>query len=308
MRNFIAFDFETANRRRHSICSVGMVFVEDGKIVDSIYQLIDPEEEFDRFNISIHGIAPEDVIGAPTFDVFYSSIKEKIENKLMVAHNLSFDGYALRDNLARYEVEPSYNQLLCTYQLSRKIVPGLPTYQLNSLCRYFGVNLVNHHHALDDAEACAHLMLKLIDEYNLTDFEELYLKTSIKPGEIAAESFRSSLVSKSNNKRRFSKSIDLREIVIAKDADPSHQFFGKNIVFTGKLKLFSRKEAAELVAARGGIPQNNVTQSTNYIILGDFEEVMIKGNKSSKLKKAENMVLEGNEIEIISEVDFMKMI
>src|SRR4051794_39302900 len=121
MKNFIVFDFETANRSRHSICSVGMVFVENGKIVDSIYQLINPEEEFDGSNIHIHGIKPEDVKDSPTFDVFYNSIKEKIENKLMVAHNLSFDGYALRDNLARYEVKPFYNQFLCTYQLSRKI-------------------------------------------------------------------------------------------------------------------------------------------------------------------------------------------
>ena len=45
MKDFVAFDFETANRARHSICSVGMVFVENGEIVDSIYQLIDPEED-----------------------------------------------------------------------------------------------------------------------------------------------------------------------------------------------------------------------------------------------------------------------
>lgn len=47
MKNFIAFDFETANCSRHSICSVGMVFVENGKIEYSLYQLINPEEEFD---------------------------------------------------------------------------------------------------------------------------------------------------------------------------------------------------------------------------------------------------------------------
>ncbi len=196
LKDFIAFDFETANRKRHSICSVGMIFVEDGKIVDSIYQLINPEEHFDRINVSIHGIVPEDVIGAPTFDVFYHSIKDKIENKLMVAHNLSFDGYALRDNLARYEVMPSYNQFLCTYQMSRRILPGLRTYQLNSLCNYFGIDLVNHHHALDDAEACAYLMLKLTNDYGITDFEALYAKTKIKPGEISVGTFRSSLVSK----------------------------------------------------------------------------------------------------------------
>jgi DNA polymerase III subunit epsilon len=304
MKNFIAFDFETANRARHSICSVGMVFVENGKIVDSIYQLIDPEEEFDRFNIHIHGIKPEDVKGSPTFDVFYHSIKEKIENKLMVAHNLSFDGYALRDNLARYEVKPIYNQFLCTYQLSRKIAPGLSTYQLNALCNHFEIELVNHHHALDDAEACANLMLKLIDEYELTDFDCLYSKTRIKPGEISEKTFRSSLV----NKVSTTRFPDLRDIEVSKDADPNHEFYEKNIVFTGKLDYLSRKEAAELVAGRGGMPQNNVTKETNYIILGGFDDVMIKGNKSTKLKKAEKLITEGQDLEIISEEDFLKML
>lgn len=196
MNNFIAFDFETANRFRHSICSVGMVFVEDGKIVDSLYELINPEEEFDDFNIRIHGITDHDVKNAVTFDQFYQKIKGKIGNKLMVAHNLSFDGYALRDNLSRYKVTPSYNQLLCTYQLARKVIPGLSTYQLNAICQHFGINLENHHHALDDAEACARLMLKLITDYGITDFDALYAKTRIKPGEISEGFYRSSLVGK----------------------------------------------------------------------------------------------------------------
>ncbi|WP_313770642.1 3'-5' exonuclease [Bacillus sp. S/N-304-OC-R1] len=194
LKDFIAFDFETANRFRHSICSVGMVFVENGRIVDSIYELINPEEEFDAFNIRIHGITDRDVQNAMTFDHFYQKIKNKIGNKLMVAHNLSFDGYALRDNLARYKVTPSYNQFLCTYQLSRKIIPGLSTYQLKALCQHFGINLANHHHALDDAEACARIMLKLIDNYDITDFDVLYFKTRIKPGEFFEGQYRSSLV------------------------------------------------------------------------------------------------------------------
>ena len=200
MKDFIAFDFETANRFRHSICSVGMVFVEDGKIVDSLYELINPEEEFDAFNIRIHGITDIDVKNAPTFDDFYERVKRKIGHKLMVAHNLSFDGYALRDNLARYKVSPSYNQFLCTYQLSRKIVPGLSTYQLKALCQHFGINLANHHHALDDAEACARLMLKLVDDYEITDFDALYSKTRIKPGEISAGYYRSALITNKSRK------------------------------------------------------------------------------------------------------------
>ncbi len=305
MKNFVAFDFETANRNRHSICSVGMVFVEKGRIVDSVYQLIDPEEEFDGWNIAIHNITPNDVKGAPNFAQFYKMIKDRIDNQLMVAHYLAFDGYALRDNLARYNVQPGLHQFLCTYQLSKRLILCQPSYSLDSLCEYFGIELNNHHHALNDARACADLMIKLIDVYSLNDLNAVYIKTNIKAGEFSAERFRPSLV---HSKDFSTNKLDLSAIEVDLDGDRNHPFYGKDIVFTGKLNAFSRKEAAELVASKGGAPQNGINKETNFIIVGDFRNVMIKGNKSSKLVKAEKMISEGKELEIISEEDFLKML
>ena len=46
MKNFAAIDFETANLQRTSVCSVGIVIVRDGEIVDSYYSLIKPEPEY----------------------------------------------------------------------------------------------------------------------------------------------------------------------------------------------------------------------------------------------------------------------
>jgi len=196
MKNFIAFDFETANRNRHSICSVGMVFVENGKIVDSVYSLVDPEESFDYGNILVHGIRAEDVEGAPTFDTFYESIKDRIENQVMVAHFLPFDGYALRDNLNRYDVMPVPSKLLCSYQLSKKLLKGRSSYTLKSLCEHYEIDLLNHHNALDDAKACAEIMINLTNEFALDDLDAIFQKTKIRAGEIAPSYYRSSLVSK----------------------------------------------------------------------------------------------------------------
>jgi DNA polymerase-3 subunit epsilon len=305
MNNFIAFDFETANRNRHSICSVGMVFVKDGRIVDSVYQLINPDEEFEEWNIAIHHITPKDVKTAPTFDQFYETIKDKIDNQLMIAHYLPFDGYALRDNLNRYKIQPKFNHLLCSYQLSKKLILGQSSYSLDSLCQYFGIELKNHHHALDDAKACAGLMLKLGEEYKLIDLETIYKKTNIRAGEISAGRYRSSLVTSwdSNTNK-----LNLSDIEVSIDAENDNVFFGKNIAFTGKLNAFSRKEAAQMVASKGGKPQGGINNETNFIVVGDFEDVMIKGNKSSKLEKAEKMISEGKELEIIGEEDFLKML
>ena len=46
MKNFAAIDFETANQQRTSVCSVGIVIVRVGEIVDSYYSLIKPEPEY----------------------------------------------------------------------------------------------------------------------------------------------------------------------------------------------------------------------------------------------------------------------
>lgn len=300
--DYIAFDFETANRNRHSICSVGMVIVEDGEIVETVYEMINPEEEFDFHNISIHGISERDVERALTFPAFYEKIKQKIQNKLLIAHYMAFDGYALRDNIKRYGIEPVDNQLLCSYQLSKKLIPNLPSYGIKPLCQHFNLSLNQHHHALDDAKACAELMLYLIENYQLHDLNAIYEKTYIKPGKLSLENFVSSRINS------YGERVDLRSIQVNSEGNPDHPFFGKNFVFTGKLSILSRKEAAELIGSKGGTPQNGITKQTDFIILGDFEDVMIKGNKSTKLLKAEKMINEGKAIEIVSEEDFLKML
>lgn len=100
----------------------------------------------------------------------------------------------------------------------------------------------------------------------------------------------------------------MREFKASKDADPAHVLYGKNIVFTGELKYFSRSEAAKMAAGCGGQPQNSVTAKTNYIILGNYEDVMIKGKKSSKIMKAEKLINDGKKVELISEEDFLKKV
>ena len=60
MNNFAAIDFETANNERSSVCSVGIVVVRDGKIVDKFYSLIKPEPEYYNYWCSqVHGLSLE---------------------------------------------------------------------------------------------------------------------------------------------------------------------------------------------------------------------------------------------------------
>ena len=102
LMNFLAIDFETANSSRASICSIGIVIVENGLIKEEIHTYINPRDEFTYFNTVIHGITEDMVRGAPTFKEYWPEFKGMIENKMLIAHNASFDMSAMRYALGFY--------------------------------------------------------------------------------------------------------------------------------------------------------------------------------------------------------------
>jgi DNA polymerase III subunit epsilon len=152
MESFTAIDFETAQGYRYSICQVGLVRVEQGKIIDEINLLVQPPDNYywDRFT-AIHGITPEATLYAPTFNKVWPKIEPFIKNKNVVAHNgLSFDFPVLKETLSYYGLhEPDY-QKFCTYRIFKT--------NLASLCKEYNIAL-NHHDALSDARACAELFM-----------------------------------------------------------------------------------------------------------------------------------------------------
>ncbi|MGO3732619.1 MAG: 3'-5' exonuclease [Vagococcus sp.] len=172
--NFIAMDFETANGKLHSACSLALVMVKDSRIVGSYYTLICPEAEFHWRNIEVHGIYPKDVEGAPIFPEVWNEIKHYFqENRLIVAHNASFDNRVLIGCLDYYGIELPHFLSLCTVRTSRRLYPELPNHQLNTVCDYLAVSLENHHHALDDSLACASILLQQEKTFGVEPLKKL---------------------------------------------------------------------------------------------------------------------------------------
>lgn len=162
MDSFVAIDFETANQHRTSVCSVGLVFVENYKIVDTFYGLIKPVPNFYSYwNIQVHGITSVDTESAVDFSEWWKAISPRIGGLPLVAHNSSFDEGCLKATLQAYGLPLHTNPFYCTYRKAKKEIPGLTNYKLTTVSRYFGFNLENHHHALADAEACAHIAMAL---------------------------------------------------------------------------------------------------------------------------------------------------
>ena len=92
MRDFAAIDFETANYDRSSVCSVGVVIVREGEIVDKFYSLIQPEPNYYNYWCTqVHGLCRADTDNAPIFPDVWAQIEPLIEGLPLVAHNRPFD-------------------------------------------------------------------------------------------------------------------------------------------------------------------------------------------------------------------------
>lgn len=164
MTDFVAIDFETANALPSSVCSVGIVVVKNGEIVDSFYSLIHPVPNYYLFmNTRIHGIRKTDTQNAPTFPEVWEQIEPLIGNLPMVAHNSPFDEGCLKAVFRYYGMPYPDYQFHCTCRASRKkLKTEVANHQLHTVAKYCGYNLTNHHNALADAEACAHIALRLL--------------------------------------------------------------------------------------------------------------------------------------------------
>lgn len=172
--NFIAYDFETANHQMHSACSIALVMVKDDEIVGSYYSLIKPETSFHPKNCEIHGIYPADVEYAPSFIEVWHEINHYFrENRLIVAHNAAFDNRVLSSCLAYYDLPEAHFLSLCTVRTSRKLYKNLPNHKLNTVSEYLGIDLKQHHHALDDSLACANILLKQANSFGVKPLKEL---------------------------------------------------------------------------------------------------------------------------------------
>ena len=164
MTDFAAIDFETANECRSSVCSVGVVVVRGGEIVDSFYSLIHPEPEYYQwFCQQVHGLGSEDTEDAPVFPKVWAKIEPLIEGLPLVAHNSPFDEGCLKEVFKVYQMDYPDYVFYDTLTTARQYYHGaLPNHQLQTVAAACGYDLTRHHHALADAEACAAIAMKLL--------------------------------------------------------------------------------------------------------------------------------------------------
>ena len=155
---FTAIDFETANRDADSACAVGLVRVQDGRVVRREYRLIRPWTR--RFEFTyLHGIAWRHVANAPRFAQVWPMIAAMCDGAdFVAAHNAGFDEGVLRACLARSGLAAAALRFECTVEMARRELGIYPT-GLAVVAKRLGVAL-EHHNAASDAAACAEIVLR----------------------------------------------------------------------------------------------------------------------------------------------------
>ncbi len=171
--DFIAFDFETANYLPTSACSIGLAVVRNWEVVEEKEFLIKPYPTyFNANNIRVHGITPNKVATAPTFDQLWPVLRGYLEGGLLVAHNAAFDMGVLRQLIGHYGLTTRNIPYYCTLKLARRTWKGMAGYGLSKLSEAFQIAL-NHHNAKSDAAACAQIMIRVCQQHAVASAEEL---------------------------------------------------------------------------------------------------------------------------------------
>jgi DNA polymerase-3 subunit epsilon len=276
---FIAIDLETANPRMSSICQIGIVAFEDGREVGAEVRLVDPRDYFDPYNVAIHGITEEDVRGAPHFGDLHGWLCQQTSGELVACHT-HFDRVALAQACGAHRLEPLPCNWLDTAQVARRAWSDVARagYGLSNLARRLDIEF-QHHDALHDARTAGLILMRAIDE---TGFDIAQWVERCRRGISAGASIR-------------------------REGDGDGPLVDECLVFTGAL-LMPRREAADLAHQAGAAVESSVTKQTTMLVVGDQDIEKLAGHdKSSKHRKAEQLIAKGQPIRVVGEADFLSL-
>jgi len=275
--NFVAVDVETANADMASLCQIGVARFEGGALSQEWKTYVDPEDYFDPFNVSIHGIDEALVKGAPTFPALRDTLGSYLTGQVVVCHT-HFDRVAMHQAGLKYGTGTPECTWLDSARVARRTWPECAWrgYGLYDVCRMIGYDFA-HHDALEDAKAAAQIVLAASAKTGFTI--DAWMKRVRQP-------------------------IDPESGTIKRQGNPEGALSGEVLVFTGALQL-PRTEAAELAAAIGCQVDTGVTKRTTLLVVGDQDVKRLAGHeKSTKHRKAEELIQKGHPIRILRETDF----
>lgn len=274
--SFIALDVETANADLASICQIAVVAFDNGEITDSWMSLVNPEDEFDAVNISIHGIDEDKVSAAPTFPSIREHLSDALTGKIVASH-MAFDRLALTRAHERYDLPCVECEWLDTARVVRRAWEQFSKrgYGLYDVASWCGIEF-RHHDAEEDARAAGLVLLRAIADTGLDPRAWL---TRLQVAEPATRT-----------------------------GDPDGPLTGEVVVFTGALSI-PRRQAADWAAAAGCNVSGTIGKKTTLLVVGDQDVRKLAGHeRSRKQRDAESLIQAGHPLRILCERDFRHLV
>ncbi|WP_231420334.1 MULTISPECIES: exonuclease domain-containing protein [unclassified Sphingomonas] len=263
--DFVVIDVETACSRVSSICQIGIVGFRDGREIFDYETLVDPRDEFHRFNTRIHGIAEHHVVGQPSFADVHAIVDRHLSGRTTVAHSY-FDKGALAAACRVHDRPAIETVWLDSVRVAKRAWPDLESHRLGLLAQYLGI-AHKHHDALSDARAAGWVIVKAIDHTGIALDE--WLAPPRKPGP-------------------------------APRPAPSGPLAGERIALLGAPRDGA---SAERIAALGGRIVSAVGNTTTLLVIAGRAPFSYSVRNSGAYRRAEHYRRLGGAIRIVSDFE-----
>lgn len=173
-QSFVVFDIETTgfSNTNDKITEIGAVKIKNFKVVDRFSELVNPETDISYKIQELTGITNDLVVDKPTIEEILPKFLEFVGDDVLVAHNADFDMGFISQKSREQGLEFK-NKSIDTLTLARVLLPQLKRHRLNLIAKALGIPLLNHHRAVDDAEATAHIFIKFLEMLKKEGIEKL---------------------------------------------------------------------------------------------------------------------------------------
>lgn len=182
---FVVFDLETTgfSPTRNRIIEIGAVKVENGKITDRFSTFVNPRIPIPMRITELTGIEDSMVADAPEIETVLPEFLAFCKGCVLVAHNADFD-YSFICKKGQEQGLDTEFTVVDTVGIARVLFPHLARYTLDNVAKVLKISLVNHHRAVEDAEATAEIFEKMIpylEKQGICDLDALYERTHSAP-------------------------------------------------------------------------------------------------------------------------------
>ena len=184
---YIALDFETGNASRLSACALGVSIFEDQTPAGELVTLIKPPAQVGKFhwgNVRVNHIKESMVVDAPTFDIVWRELADRVDGSVLVCHNAMFDTAGLCACLAHYHLPVPDCRYVCTVKVAQRVWPQLINHKLDTVADAPGIAL-NHHEAGSDARAAGLILQAALRETGCADVDALAHRIGMRLGRIS---------------------------------------------------------------------------------------------------------------------------